>query len=121
MNQCRKIGGIGFTGVFMQNEMPPLKNSSFVMNNDVTSGQGIHWVCGVIKGKTIYIFDSFGRRSRNLLPIFSQNVKSHGFKIINTDLSDQDQYGHTSVDCGHRCISSLKIYNTYGLKGFKLL
>jgi len=120
-DQCARIGGIAFSGIFMQNQMPPLRNSSFIMNNDVTTGPGEHWVSGVIKGKSIHIFDSFGRRSRNLLPIFSQKVKAKGFKIINTDLSDSDQKGYTSKDCGHRTISSLQIYKKYGLSGFRLL
>ena len=121
MNECKKIKGNPFLGVYMQNQMPPLRNGTFVMNNDVTTGPGIHWVSGVIEGKSIYIFDSFGRRSVNLLPIFSQKVKAKGFKIKNTDLSDNDQKGYTSVSCGHRCISSLQIYKNHGITGYKLL
>ena len=120
ITEGKKIGGIGFSGIFMQNQTPPLRPGSFIMNNDVTSGPGIHWVACVVVGKTIYVYDSFGRRSRTLLPIFSQLMKKNGYRIINTDLSDQDQFG-TSVTCGHRCLSALKIFKTYGLKGFKLL
>lgn len=122
MRECKKISGIGFTGVYMQNQLPPLRtNSTFIMNNDLTTGEGIHWVAGVVHGKTVYVYDSFGRRSKNLLPIFTQQMKAKRYRIVNTDLSDQDQYGYKSVDCGHRCISALKIYKSYGLRGFKLL
>jgi len=121
VDQCAKIAGIAFSGVYMQNQIPPLKNSTFIMNNDVTTGPGEHWVTGVINGKTIHVYDSFGRKSKNLLPIFTQQVKAKGYKVKNTDLSDQDQYGNTSVDCGHRCISALNIYKQHGLRGFRQL
>ena len=33
----------------------------------------------------------------------------------NTDTSDADQHGTTSVTCGQRCLSALKFYKDYGL------
>jgi len=121
LNECKKIKGLKFLGVFMVDQLPPLRAGTFVLNIDVSTGKGIHWTAGVIEGKTIYIYDSFGRRAKNLIQVFRNKVKSKGFRIKNTDLTDSDQYGTTSVDCGHRTISSLKIYKTYGLKGYKLL
>lgn len=108
-------------GVYMQDQKIPLKNGTFIINNDIMSNKGIHWCAGVIQGKTIYIYDSFGRRSRNLLPIFTQQMKMLGYKIKNTDLSDRDQNGTKSVDCGHRSVSALKIYKEYGLQGYMKL
>jgi len=120
-DQCSRIGGIAFTGIYMQNQMPPLRNCSFIMNNDLTTGPGEHWCSCIINGKIIYVYDSFGRKSKNILPIFTQKIKTKGYKVKNTDLSDQDQYGYTSKDCGHRCISSLQIYKKHGLNGFRQL
>ena len=121
VRECKKIPGIGFKGVYMQNQQNIPTTGCLIMNNDLTGNPGIHWLAIVFKGKTIYVYDSFGRRSRNILPIYTQQMKAKGFRIVNTDLSDQDQYGNTTVTCGHRCISSLKIYKKYGIKGFKQL
>jgi hypothetical protein len=115
--ECRKISD--FRGVFMQNSRVPLHtNGCFVMNTDVLGNAGIHWVAVVVQGKTVNIYDSFARYARNLLPIFTQRIKAEGFRVRNADLNDQDQYGSTSVDCGHRCISALLLYRDYGVPTF---
>lgn len=101
----------------MQNDKVPKRNCSFIMNNDISSGNGIHWVACIIIGKTVYIYDSFGRSSNYLLPIFSRNMKADGFKIVNTE-RDAEQFGDKSVICGHLCLSALKIYKNHGLKAF---
>jgi hypothetical protein len=111
--ECRKIPD--FRGVFMQNSNVPLKNGCFVMNTDVVGNSGVHWVAVVVQGRTVNVYDSFARYARNLLPIFSQRVKAQGFRIRNADLNDQDQYGASTVDCGHRCISALLVYRDYGV------
>jgi hypothetical protein len=116
VTECKKIPN--FLGVFMQNSNVPLRNGCFIMNTDVLGNSGVHWVAVVIQGKTVNIYDSFARYAHNLLPIFHQRVRSQGFRIQNADLNDQDQYGSSSVDCGHRCISALLVYRDYGVPTF---
>jgi hypothetical protein len=105
----------------MQDSPLPAKNGTFIINTDYTNRGGLHWMSGIIRNKNVYLYDSFGRHSRNILPTFTQNMIARGYKINNADLLDQDQYGNTSVDCGHRCISSLRIYEKYGLRAFMKL
>jgi hypothetical protein len=113
--------GKNFLGVFMQDSPIPAKNDTFIINTDYMHRSGIHWMSGIIRNKNVYLYDSFGRHARNILPSFTHTMIARGYKIHNADLSDQDQYGNSSVDCGHRCISSLRIYAKYGLRAFMKL
>ena len=107
----------------MQNSNIPDTSGMFIMNNDAIGGLGIHWIAGIIdKDKNcVYLYDSFGRGSRRILPYFTQVMIAKGYKVKNADLSDQDQYGSRSVDCGHRCISALSIYAKHGIKAYMKL
>ena len=107
-----------FLGVRLQDETMPSGNGCYILNTDVHDGAGIHWVAVVQHNKTCYVYDSFGRRAQTLLRPFVQNRIGRGYKIKNTDLTDQDQYGYKSVDCGHRCLSALKIYKDHGLQEY---
>jgi hypothetical protein len=118
---CKKLFGDKFVGVLMQNSPIPLRDGYFIINTDFVGGAGLHWMAVVKKSHNVYIFDSFGRRASNILSSFTQKMIDQGFKIHNTDLTDSDQRGYTSVDCGHRSISALKIHNKYGLKAYMSL
>ena len=101
----------------MQDSKIPLKNGYMIINNDFIGNPGIHWITCIIKDKNFYIYDSFGRSGKNILPKLCTSMKGRGYNIINTD-TDQDQYGIKSVDCGHRCISALQICDKFGLPAF---
>jgi hypothetical protein len=116
--KCKQLFGSTFNGVFLQDSKFPAKDGYSVMNNDTSGGKGIHWLAVIKRGKTIYVYDSFGRLTRNILPIFTKNMKAQGFTVKTADPSDQDQYGTTSRDCGHRCISALMIAKKQGIQAF---
>ena len=107
-----------FLGVRLQDETMPTGNGCYIINTDTNDGQGIHWVSVVQHNKKCYVYDSFGRRSQTLLKSFVKNRIGSGYMVKNTDLTDQDQYGYKSVDCGHRCLSALKIYKDHGLQEY---
>ena len=107
-----------FLGVRLQDETMPTGNGCYIINTDTDDGQGIHWVSVVQHNKKCYVYDSFGRRSNTLLKSFVKNRIGSGYMVKNTDLTDQDQYGYKSVDCGHRCLSALKIYKDHGLQEY---
>lgn len=95
----------------------PQRDCYFIINTDVLKGNGIHW-CSVIKqGKTLYVYDSFGRKTNKILKIFYNNSKKQGYGIKDTEYDDE-QTGNSSSSCGHRCIASFKIADTYGIKAF---
>ncbi len=112
---------IPLNGILMQNSEIPVEDGYFIMNTDLIGNQGIHWISCIKQGKTIYIYDSFGRANTKILPIFTQKAKQQGYRIKNAGINDQDQYGDKSVDCGHRCISALLIAKKYGINNFMKL
>ena len=107
-----------FLGVRLQDETMPSGNGCYIINTDVNDWQGINWVAVVQHNKSCYVCDSFGRKAQTLLIPLVHNRIGRGYKIKNTDLTDQDQYGYKSVDCGHRCLSALKIYKVHGLQEY---
>jgi hypothetical protein len=119
--QAKEMNLPQFKGVLMQNSKMPEGNCTYIINIDMMGGAGLHWVAIVQQNKTSYVYDSFGRRASNLITHYTNTMKTRGYKVRNTDLSDQDQYGSRSVDCGHRCLSALKIYKTQGLAAYKRL
>jgi hypothetical protein len=118
---CSKLFGTKFLGVFMQNSRIPSKDGYMIVNNDFIGGPGIHWLACIKQGKNLYIYDSFGRLGKNILPNLVTRMKQKGYTIHNTDTTDQDQYGNKSVDCGHRCVSALMIAQNYGIRAFMTL
>ena len=118
--ECR-ARKIPLLGIYMQDSHVPARDGMFVMNSDTRGNPGIHWVGGIKQGKTIYIYDSFGRTADKLLPIFSQLAKQQHYRVRNAGVNDQDQFGDKSVDCGHRVISSLMVAKKHGLNSFMKL
>ena len=105
----------------MQNSPVPIRDGYFIINTDLTGGPGIHWMAVVKQSHNVYVYDSFGRHASNLIPAFVQKMADRGLNVYNTDTSDADQFGYKSVDCGHRSISALLIFNKYGLRAYMAL
>ena len=118
---CEQMFKDEFITVLMQNSPIPNRNGYFIINTDCVGGKGLHWMCFIKVNKNIYVYDSFGRLSKNMLPLFTKKMTDQGYTIHNTDTYDADQHGYTSVDCGHRCIASLMIYHKLGLKAYMSL
>ena len=108
-----------FSGIYLQNSVLPEGNCSYIINQDVVGGPGLHWLSVVQQNKTCYVYDSFGRRASNVLPRFYHTMKARGYTIKNTD-KDIDQ-ANKNVDCGHRALSALMIYKKHGLDGYMQL
>lgn len=118
---CKRKFGSKFLGVRMQNEPFPSKSGYGIMNTDLAGGRGLHWVAVVKVGRQTYLYDSFGRRAKSIVPKFTKRVARGGSAVRNADTTDQDQYGYKSVDCGHRCISALMIADSMGTSAFMQL
>lgn len=90
-----------FRGVFMRNTLPkkPSKRECGIVNLDISSGSGTHWVAYFKNGAFIEYYDSFG----NLMP---------PIEIINY-LGKKIKFNHTSyqnyntIICGHLCLKFL--------------
>jgi len=83
-----------------------------VMNTD--NAKGIHWVSTFQRGKNIYVFDSFGRPTKQLIPEFYKRAVKAGYTIIDTDY-DVDQKDE-QLDCGIRSLAWCIIAFHKGIK-----
>ena len=90
------------------------KKSYSILNTDRESdpGNGMHWVGVFQDDKTIYIYDSFGRK--NIMNDFIDVMTNQGFNCIYTNKkSDQ---GNQQQDCGIRSLLWLIFVENYGIE-----
>lgn len=115
----KKTLGKKYIGTFTQDVKPKTimpkmtpGNNYFILNQDVSSGPGIHWISCIYSTNTdqFIIYDSFGRKSRKLLPHF---IRSIGARYI--DINKEGDQPDSSSDCGQRSLAFLIFVKKYGL------
>lgn len=114
-NLCKKEFGSRYKGSFAQNEKFPLKSGMYIINTDIASGPGVHWVSMYITPKTAYIHDSFARKSQILVKHLTKRLSEKKIKIINSDTSDKEQQDHQII-CGHISIAWLAVVQNLGIR-----
>ena len=87
----------------------------FIINNDIASGPGEHWVAMYLTAKTAYVFDSFSRKSQTLLKHLTKRLSEKQVKIINSDTSDKEQKD-SEIICRHLSISWLAVVRDLGIR-----
>ena len=108
----KKYIGPKFTGVYPVDRVPR-KFTYAIVNLDKSDMPGSHWI-GVVSGKkNIYIYDSFGRSSRKIVPILFKK-KGKGIKIIDSDRDAEQK--KKEENCGQRALSWLFIFEYFGKK-----
>ena len=115
--QLDKLGkqmlGKKYIGTFAQDELP--SRSGYMIVNVDTSKKintpDAHWVGIYQTPKTLYVYDSYGRLTKNVLKIISTTTTK---KIIDSR-HDAEQFGHTNV-CGHLAMSFLCVAKDIGIR-----
>ena len=107
--------GTKYKGSFAQNEKFELKAGYYIINNDLKTGGGEHWIAMVLTAKKAYIYDSFGRDSNKLIAHLVRRLKLAKYKIINSDRKDKEQ-GNLQMICGQLCIAWLAVVKDLGVK-----
>ena len=102
-----------YKGCYAQNNKFELKQGFYIINTDLESGKGIHWVSLILTAKTAYIYDSFSRDPKKLLPHLIQHLKN--YKIVSSDRKDKEQIGNSQI-CGHNCLAFLLVVQKLGVK-----
>lgn len=113
---CKKLFGKQFKGVYAVNAVPKIqKNSYYIINTDLRGRGGIHW-CALItgNGKTVYIYDSFGRPTKKVLNLLSKKLIKKGYKIKDSNYQ-QEQFGTKSAMCGQLSVAWLVFAKKYGI------
>ena len=108
----KELFGEKYRGIFASDQIPQLKNGqNCIVNLDKSYEGGSHWVAVVHQSGKNYVYDSFGRPSKNILPEFK--------KVIDTDYDCEQEI--EEENCGSRCLSWLFFTERYGLKNALLL
>jgi hypothetical protein len=103
-----------FKGVFSQDTVPLYRNGYFIVNTDIITGPGVHWVGLVSTAKNIYIWDSFGRTSTELLKVLSKKAEVLNKTVIDADY-DAEQHVSEML-CGQISLSWLMTVDKVGIK-----
>ena len=100
---CQKVLSPVFNSVCAWSSYDPdLKKPYSIINTDDTVGD--HWVGAYVKGKTVYIYDSFARNMKRLMRNFYNLMKSKNYRIVMVN-KKQDQ--------AERQINCVEIIDTY--------
>jgi hypothetical protein len=102
-----------YKGCYAQNEKFELKQGYYIINTDIASGKGIHWIALILTAKTAYIYDSFARDPKKLLPHLLQHLTK--YKIVSSDRKDKEQRGDSAI-CGHASLAFLLTAQKIGIR-----
>ena len=116
---CNSLFGNKYKGSHPVDSKFQMKPGYFIINTDVASGPGIHWLGLYTTGKTAYIYDSFARDPDKTIPILMKRLRRAKYKI-KFDTKDKEQRAtyknRMTVICGHACISWLLCIHKFGIR-----
>ncbi len=124
--QLHKLGkkyfGDLWLGANSQDEvqLPKNKYSFQIINTDISSNPGIHWIGLFTSPKMAYVYDSYGRNTEKLLPILCKQLKREKLKYKES-LRDAEQFGATSKICGQLSMAWLMVVFDYGIEAALLI
>ena len=102
-----------YKGCFAQDQKFEKKSGYYIINSDLEKGPGLHWVALILTAKTAYIYDSFSRDPKKLLPHLLQHLSN--YKIVSSDRKDKEQKGDSAI-CGHNCLAFLLTTQKLGIR-----
>ena len=118
--EVSKIGkillGSKYKGTFPQNKTPFTNSEKyFIINVDHQGSSGSHWCSLFVDSKkNMYMYDSFARPSKKLLPYLYDTAKKKDYKLIDVN-KKTDQCQKTNI-CGPISLSFLKAVEKFGIE-----
>jgi len=109
----KKLFGKKYLGTFAQDEMPT-RSGYMIVNVDTSKNintDRAHWVAIKQTPKTLYVYDSFGRLTQNVLKLISKKTKK---KIVDSK-HDPEQFGYSEI-CGQLAMSWLCVAHDLGIR-----
>jgi hypothetical protein len=102
LDAVKKLNISDFRGVFLRDTLPkkPKKKECGILNLDVSSGNGTHWVAWYKNGNEKYYFDSYGIQP----PTEIKEYLKRGPIFYNTEQIQPIN----QVFCGHLCLYIIK-------------
>lgn len=105
----KMLGKKDFAGVYPLDEIQFPAGTRFIILNTHKSNQpGEHWF-SVVKGKNkIYVYDSFGRKTSEMLPSLFKKFA----KVVDSDRDAEQKM--EEMNCGQRSLSWLFVFQQFG-------
>jgi hypothetical protein len=112
-NYGKKVLGHKFQGVFSSDKIPKLSKQQpyAILNLDGSDEPGSHWVSVAKQGKHVIVYDSFGRKTKKILPSM---LKSGNGLILDTQYDSEQNIKETN--CGARSLAWLMLFDKWGYK-----
>lgn len=110
---ARRYLGNKYLGTFPVDKVP-IKPGSMIVNVDKHYQPGSHWASVYITTRTIYVYDSFARKSKKLLKMLHDKGKKLGYKVVDVN-EKADQKGGSMV-CGMISLAWLVMVDKYGIR-----
>jgi hypothetical protein len=104
--------GNKYLGTFAQDKLP-MRSGYLIVNVDKSkriNTPEAHWIAIYQTPKTLYVYDSYGRLTKNVLKLISKTNK----KIVDSK-HDPEQYGSTAI-CGQLAMSFLCVAHDLGIR-----
>lgn len=115
----QKIGlaafGAHWGGVVARDRVRIAPNKSYVVNTSAHGGRGVHWVALHTSRSAAYLYDSYNRPVRRLLPHLVKSIEAHGYHLADTEHA-ADQIGHESRTCGDDALAWLWVVRECGIR-----
>ena len=90
-----------------------------IVNTD--NGSGIHWTSVYQEHDKVYVFDTFGRDIKKLMPQFAKRAKVEGYNIIKSNKKYEYEQEVKQNDCGLRSLAWLILAQSKGIKTASLV
>ena len=103
---AKRAFGDKFVGVFSSDQIPKLTDGqSAIINLDTSRQPGSHWIAIGKLGPKIIVYDSFGRKTKQILP----KLLAHHIDTEYDAEQSVDEY-----NCGARTLAFLYVFHNYG-------
>ena len=113
----KKLFANEWAGVYAVDQQPLLPRTAtkyLVVNLDEKGKPGSHWVAVIIKGNTSYIWDSFARKSRKIMPTWLKNTR-HRYKHMDAQLDKKSNQHKNSSICGQLSLAWMLLAKARGI------
>jgi hypothetical protein len=118
-HDCNYIGkqylSNSWGGCLPWNKVHLQPNRYYVINTSSSGHPGIHWLGLVTQGKHAYLWDSYNRSVKRLVPRLVHSFMKHGYKLGITD-HPMDQKGTSSHVCGQDSLAWLLTVKDIGIE-----
>jgi hypothetical protein len=113
---AKQLLGKIFIGVYSVDTVPDLPDKAMcIFNTDKAKKSGTHWMALYKSKNNYYIYDSFGRHTKNVATYLQKQIlKIDKAKVI--DFEHDREQAEYQANCGIRCIIALHCVQKFGIR-----